>query len=108
MVLLGATTPAGNVPLGGTKQITPIPVAIHPQVAPIPDLMGDLMGLDNSDIFHVDKPSTTSGPPLPVVLPAAAALGLQISAHLILRDGHIFYNVLFENNTQMPLDGFLI
>lgn len=47
-------------------------------------------------------------PPLPVVLPASTGQGLQISAQLIRKDGQIFYNMLFENNSQIPLDGFMI
>ncbi|KAG5539637.1 hypothetical protein RHGRI_019993 [Rhododendron griersonianum] len=79
--------------------------------APVPDLLGDLIGLDNDnngngaivpvDILH-------EGPPLPVVLPASTGQGLQISAQLVRRDGQIFYSLLFENNSQIPLDGFLI
>jgi AP-1 complex subunit beta-1 len=45
---------------------------------------------------------------LPVLLPAATGQGLQISAQLISRDGQIFYSLLFENNSQIPLDGFMI
>lgn len=47
-------------------------------------------------------------PPLPIVLPASTGQGLQISAQLTRRDGQIFYSMLFENNTQVPLDGFMI
>lgn len=47
-------------------------------------------------------------PPLPVVLPASTGQGLQISAQLVRRDGQIFYSLLFENNSQIPLDGFMI
>lgn len=47
-------------------------------------------------------------PPLPVLLPASTGQGLQISAQLTRRDGQIFYCLLFENNTQVPLDGFMI
>lgn len=47
-------------------------------------------------------------PPLPVVLPASTGQGLQISAQLTRRDGQVFYNMLFENNSQVPLDGFMI
>jgi hypothetical protein len=45
---------------------------------------------------------------LPVVLPASTGQGLQISAQLARHDGQIFYSLLFENNTQIALDGFLI
>ena len=42
------------------------------------------------------------------MLPASSGQGLQISAQLIRKDGQIFYCILFENNTQVPLDGFMI
>lgn len=45
---------------------------------------------------------------MPVVLPASTGQGLQISAQLTRRDGQVFYSMLFENNTQVPLDGFMI
>lgn len=87
----------------------PAPAPAAPQsAAPVPDLLGDLIGLDNNAIVPVDQPSTPAGPPLPVLLPAAAGHGLQISAQLIRRDGQIFYSLLFENNSQIPLDGFMI
>jgi len=47
-------------------------------------------------------------PALPIVLPASTGQGLQISAQLTKQDGQIFYSMLFENNTQVPLDGFMI
>lgn len=47
-------------------------------------------------------------PPLPVIVPASTGQGLQISAQLIRRDGQVFYSMMFENNTQVPLDGFMI
>lgn len=47
-------------------------------------------------------------PPLPVLLPASTGQGLQISAQLTKRDGQVFYSLLFENNSQIPLDGFMI
>lgn len=47
-------------------------------------------------------------PSLPVLLPASTGQGLQISAQMLRRDGQIFYSMLFENNTQIPLDGFMI
>ncbi|KAL3499318.1 hypothetical protein ACH5RR_038411 [Cinchona calisaya] len=75
--------------------------------APVPDLLD--LGLDNSSaIVSVDLPSNPTGPPLPVLLPAATGQGLQISAQLIRRDGQIFYSMLFENNSQIPFDGFMI
>ncbi|KAH1223262.1 Beta-adaptin-like protein C [Glycine max] len=74
---------------------------------PANDLLGDLMGMDNS-IVPIDQPATPTGPPLPILLPAATGLGLQISAQLTRQDGQIFYSLLFENNSQVPLDGFMI
>lgn len=47
-------------------------------------------------------------PPLPVVLPASTGQGLQISAQMTRRDGQVFYSILFENNSQTALDGFMI
>ncbi|KAL3619266.1 hypothetical protein CASFOL_036836 [Castilleja foliolosa] len=77
--------------------------------APVPDLL-DLMGMDgnNSAIVSTEQPASHAGPPLPVLLSAHAGQGLQISAQLIRRDGQIFYSMLFENNSQIPLDGFMI
>ncbi|KAL6985912.1 hypothetical protein U1Q18_019286 [Sarracenia purpurea var. burkii] len=43
-----------------------------------------------------------------LLLPSSTGQGLQISAQLVRRDGQIFYNLLFENNSQIPLDGFMI
>ncbi|KAG6535955.1 beta-adaptin-like protein B [Zingiber officinale] len=75
--------------------------------APVPDVLGDLIGLDNA-IVPVDQPTTPTEPPLPVLLPASTGQGLQISAQLIRQDGQIFYAIMFENNTQVVLDGFMI
>ncbi|KAK6130083.1 hypothetical protein DH2020_036210 [Rehmannia glutinosa] len=77
--------------------------------APVPDLL-DLMGMDgnNSAIVSTEQPASPAGPPLPILLPAPTGQGLQISAQLIRRDGQIFYSMLFENNSQIPLDGFMI
>ncbi|XP_010541134.1 PREDICTED: beta-adaptin-like protein C [Tarenaya hassleriana] len=86
----------------------PPATASQPAPAPVPDLLGDLMGLDNAAIVPSDQPTTPSGPPLPVLLPATTGQGLQISAQLARRDGQVFYSMLFENNSQMPLDGFMI
>ncbi|KAJ4839641.1 hypothetical protein Tsubulata_035884 [Turnera subulata] len=94
-------TSSSNVPHTGARQAAP-------PAAPVPDLMGDLIGLDNSAIVPVDQPSTPAGPPLPVLLPASTGQGLQISAQLIRQDGQVFYSILFENNSPVPLDGFMI
>ncbi|XP_068665022.1 beta-adaptin-like protein B [Aristolochia californica] len=84
-----------------------VPVTPPATAAPVPDLLGDLIGLDGA-LVPVDEPTAPSGPPLPVLLPASTGQGLQISAQLIRRDGQIFYSMLFENNSQVPLDGFMI
>ncbi|KAL7150383.1 hypothetical protein ABFS83_05G108400 [Erythranthe nasuta] len=88
------------------------PSAVRPPAAapaPVADLL-DLMGMDgnNSAIVATDIPASPAGPPLPVLLAASAGQGLQISGQLIRRDGQIFYSMLFENSTQVPLDGFMI
>ncbi|XP_030524717.1 beta-adaptin-like protein C [Rhodamnia argentea] len=101
----GVTSPqasSSSVP-AAARQADPAPAP-----APVPDLLGDLIGLDNSAIVPVDQPSEPAGPPLPVVLPASTGQGLQISAQLTRRDGQIFYSLLFENNSQVALDGFMI
>ncbi|XP_021754200.1 beta-adaptin-like protein C [Chenopodium quinoa] len=97
----GATSPTSS---SGSRQ----PSASPPVAAPVPDLLGDLIGLDNSNsLVPVNQP-VPAGPPLPVLLPAAKGQGLQISAELTRRDGQVFYSMLFENNTQSVLDGFMI
>ncbi|KAL2543481.1 Beta-adaptin-like protein C [Forsythia ovata] len=85
------------------------PAAAPAAPPPVPDLL-DLMGMDNNSnaIVSVDQPEAPSGPPLPVLLPASSGQGLQISAQLMRKDGQIFYSMLFENNSQIPLDGFMI
>ncbi|CAL9192301.1 unnamed protein product [Musa hybrid cultivar] len=90
-----------------TTQQAPATTAVSAPSPPVPDLLGDLMGLDNA-IVPVDQPTTPSEAPLPVLLPSSTGQGLQISAQLIRRDGQIFYALLFENNTQLVLDGFMI
>ncbi|XP_027360595.1 beta-adaptin-like protein C isoform X1 [Abrus precatorius] len=82
--------------------------ASPPFAAPVPDLLGDSIGMDNSSIVPLDQPATPTGPPLPILLPASTGQGLQISAQLTRRDGEMFYSMLFENNSQVPLDGFMI
>ncbi|KAK6935416.1 Clathrin/coatomer adaptor, adaptin-like, N-terminal [Dillenia turbinata] len=106
----GASPPASssNVPYSASRQPAPQSVS-SPPPAPVPDLLGDLIGLDNALVPTDQHASTTpSGPPLPVLLPASTGQGLQISAQLTRRDGQIFYSLLFENNSQIPLDGFMI
>ncbi|KAJ7005380.1 hypothetical protein NC653_010012 [Populus alba x Populus x berolinensis] len=71
----GAASPptsASNVPYAGARQPAPAP-STSPPAAPLPDLMGDLLDMDNYL-------------PLPVLLPAATGQGLQISAQLTSRD----------------------
>ncbi|KAL6979565.1 hypothetical protein U1Q18_021226 [Sarracenia purpurea var. burkii] len=107
-----ASPPAtsSNTPHATTRELVPAP----PAAAPVPDLLGDLIGLNNDTnnnnnaIVSTDQTTVPSGPPLPVLLPTSTGQGLQISAQLIRRDGQIFYSLLFENNSQIPLDGFMI
>ncbi|CAN7014134.1 unnamed protein product [Brassica rapa subsp. trilocularis] len=96
----GETEISGN-PVDGAA-----PVAAAP--APVPDLLGDLMGTDDAAIVPVDDYTTLSGPPLHVVLPASSGQGLQISAQLTRQDGQVFYSMLLENSSQSVLDGFMI
>jgi AP-1 complex subunit beta-1 len=93
----------------GTSSNVPVkqPAAGSPPApAAMPDLLGDLMGMDNA-IVPVDEPAPSS-PPLPVLLPSTTGQGLQISAQLTRRDGQIYYDISFENGTQGVLDGFMI
>ncbi|KAL6986286.1 hypothetical protein U1Q18_019654 [Sarracenia purpurea var. burkii] len=106
----GASPPAtsSNAPQAAVRQ----PAPASPPVA-VPDLLGDLIGLDNNNnsnnsIVAVNEPAVPAGPPLPILLPSSTGQGLQISAQLVRRDGQIFYSLLFENNSQIPLDGFMI
>jgi len=94
----------------GTSSNVPVkqPAAGSPPApAAMPDLLGDLMGMDNA-IVPVDEPAAPSGPPLPVLLPSTTGQGLQISAQPTRRDGQIYYDISFENGTQGVLDGFMI
>jgi len=79
------------------------------KAAPVPDLLGDLMGFD-SGIDPVESATTalSSEPPLPLLLSAASGKGLQISGQLIRQDKNVFYSLKFENHSQTPLDGFMI
>ncbi|KAK7308918.1 hypothetical protein RJT34_05257 [Clitoria ternatea] len=79
-----------------------------PPVAPLPDLLGDLIGMDNNSIVPLDQLATPDVPQLPILLPASTGQGLQISAQLTRHDGQILYNLYFENNSKVPLDGFMI
>ncbi|GMI96232.1 hypothetical protein like AT4G23460 [Hibiscus trionum] len=99
----GASPPASSssVPYAAARQPAPAP-------APVPDLLGDLIGPDNNAIVPADQLAAPSSPPLPILLPASTGQGLQISAQLARQDGQIFYSLLFENNTQVTLDGFMI
>ncbi|GKV23151.1 hypothetical protein SLEP1_g32916 [Rubroshorea leprosula] len=75
-----------------------------------PVISDDSNQLDPSllDELLANIATLSSVPPLPVLLPAATGQGLQISAELTRRDGQIFYSLLFENNSQLTLDGFMI
>jgi len=59
----GATSPptsSSNVAYAGATQPAPAPSS-SPPAAPVPDLMGDLLGMNNSSIVPVDQPSTPPG-----------------------------------------------
>ncbi|XP_039123674.1 beta-adaptin-like protein B [Dioscorea cayenensis subsp. rotundata] len=111
-VVNGAPAPSGSSPVShtSTSQAAPVPPTATPATAaPVPDLLGDLIGLDNAIVPADTAPTTApSLPPLPVLLPKATGQGLQISGQLLQRDGQIFYALLFENNSQTVLDGFMI
>ncbi|XP_042490783.1 beta-adaptin-like protein C [Macadamia integrifolia] len=102
-----APSSSSSSPYAATRQPAPAPAPPPAPAAPVPDLLGDIIGLDNA-LVPVDDPTTPAGPPLPVLLPASSAQGLQISGQLTRRDGQIFYSLLFENNSQTTLDGFMI
>ncbi|CAM8879874.1 unnamed protein product [Rhodiola kirilowii] len=111
----GMSPTSSSAPYASPKQAVPAAVSdtvpAPAPAAPVPDLLGDLIGLDNAivPVDQVDQPAAEpAGPPLPVLLPAATGQGLQISAQLIRRDGQIFYSMHFENNSPVPLDGFMI
>ncbi|RZR99163.1 hypothetical protein BHM03_00028663 [Ensete ventricosum] len=115
----GAAAPssAAAVSPAQSRQQPPATTAISAPVPPVPDLLGDLIGLDNAivpylgylDVLILGKCfDCLCRPPLPVLLPSSTGQGLQISSQLIRHDGQIFYSMLFENNTQLVLDGFMI
>ncbi|KAA3449419.1 beta-adaptin-like protein C [Gossypium australe] len=101
------STSSSSVPYTAARQPSPAQVMPAP-ASPVPDLLGDLIGLDNNAIVPADQPAMPSGPPLPILLPASTRQGLQISAQLARQDGQIFYSLMFENNSQITLDGFMI
>ncbi|KAH1106198.1 hypothetical protein J1N35_009966 [Gossypium stocksii] len=101
------STSSSSVPYTAARQPSPAQVMPAPASA-VPDLLGDLIGLDNNAIVPADQPAMPSGPPLPILLPASTGQGLQISAQLARQDGKIFYSLMFENNSQITLDGFMI
>ncbi|XP_024394494.1 beta-adaptin-like protein B [Physcomitrium patens] len=77
--------------------------------APVPDLLGDLMGFESALVpVGSATAAASSDPPLPILLPATTGQGLQISGQLTRREGKIYYNLKFENHTQTPLDKFMI
>ncbi|KAL4592554.1 hypothetical protein LXL04_005554 [Taraxacum kok-saghyz] len=77
-----------------------------PPVTPVPDLL-DLIGLDNDNNPEapIDQPSK---PSFPVLLPAGSGQGLEISGQLVRKEGQVVYSLVFENNTEGVLDGFMI
>ncbi|XP_072999854.1 beta-adaptin-like protein C [Typha latifolia] len=105
-VVDGASPPASTNTVSQSSTKLPAQPAPAP-AAPVPDLLGDLIGLDNA-IVPVGEPTTMSGPPPPILLPSSTGQGLQISAQLVRCDGQIFYSLFFENSSQIVLDGFMI
>ncbi|GAQ78829.1 adapitin protein [Klebsormidium nitens] len=87
----------------------PTPTGL-PKPAPVNDLLGDLMGLDvNSDGGPAPaSPAARTAPPKPILLQASAAQGLQISGQMVRKNGQIFYDLTFDNQGTVPLDGFMI
>ncbi|CAI9094120.1 OLC1v1029807C2 [Oldenlandia corymbosa var. corymbosa] len=83
---------------------SPPPPGKQPGVSPAPPAAP----APEPNLLDFGDDSVDAGPPLPVLLSAATAEGLQISGQLVRRDGQIFYSMLFENNTQIALDGFMI
>ncbi|CAA0838745.1 Beta-adaptin-like protein C [Striga hermonthica] len=102
-------TPANAGASSSPASASTVQPSTAPSPAPVPDLL-DLMGMDgnNSALVPTDQPAILAGPPLPILLPAHTGQGLQISAQMVRRDGQIFYSMLFENNSQVTLDGFMI
>ncbi|XP_031502979.1 beta-adaptin-like protein B [Nymphaea colorata] len=98
-----AMSSSGNVSYASPKHSAPAPSA----TSPVPDLLGDLIGLDNARVPAEQQPAA-SETPLPVLLPSSSGQGLQISAQLTRRGGEIFYSMSFENNSPIVLDGFMI
>ncbi|KAJ0105795.1 hypothetical protein Patl1_17688 [Pistacia atlantica] len=54
------------------------------------------------------QPAPPPAAPAPAAPVSEFIKGLQISAQLTHQDGQVLYSMLFENNTQIPLDGFMI
>ncbi len=56
----GASSPtsSSSVPYSAARQPAPAPPT---PAAPVPDLLGDLIGLDNNAIVPVDQPATPTG-----------------------------------------------
>lgn len=93
------------------------------------DLLGDLMGLDigggapvqqqqqSADPFGLGglgglgapapAPAAGGAKPLPVLLAAAQAGGLEISGRVEVHGGQSVYRLSFVNRGPVPLDGFL-
>jgi AP-1 complex subunit beta-1 len=86
------------------------PTAGSPRPVPVNDLLGDLMGLDVSSDGGPgpESPAIRATPTKPVLLQAANAQGLQISGQMVRRNGQILYDLTFENQGTVPLDGFMI
>jgi AP-1 complex subunit beta-1 len=55
-----SVNPANGAGSPPTSSYT-IPASPPPAAAPVPDLLGDLMGMDNNSIVPLDQPATPSG-----------------------------------------------
>ncbi|CAN6460597.1 unnamed protein product [Victoria cruziana] len=102
--ITAASSGSNNVSYSSPKHSAAPPSVTSPRV---PDLLGDLMGLDNA-LVPADQASVASESPLPILLPSSSGQGLQIGGMLTRHEGQIFYSLSFENNSSVPLDGFMI
>ncbi|XP_063677256.1 AP-1 complex subunit beta-1-like isoform X3 [Bolinopsis microptera] len=98
------------------------PVNNANQAQPVADLLGDIFGgmdlgggapvaapvaSSPMDLFSLSAPTTYVAPPQ-VILPAARAKGLEVSATFARRNKGIFIDLTFANKTMMAMSGFAI